>query len=63
MFPLSASNSGFAYPSVNVIVLPPARVTAASAFASGVPVALDVAPVTAFAPLKATYAPVVPFVP
>ena len=63
MSPLSGSSSGFAYPSAKVMVLPPARVTALSAAASGVPVALDVAPVITLAPLNATYAPVVPLVP
>ena len=53
MSPLSADSSGFAYPSENVIVFPPERVTALSAEESGVPIAPEVAPVTAFAPLKA----------
>ena len=47
-------SSGFAYPSVNVIVFAFAKVTALSAVASGVPDAPEVAPVTALAPLKAT---------
>ena len=54
MSPLSNANSGFAYPSVNVMVLPFVKVTALSAVASGVADAPEVAPVTAFAPLKAT---------
>ena len=54
MFPLSGCSSGLAYPSVKVKELPPARVTAESAPASGVPVAPEVAPVTWFAPLNAT---------
>ena len=54
MSPLSNANSGFAYPSVNVIVLPFVKVTALSAVESGVATAPEVAPVTAFAPLKAT---------
>ena len=58
MFPLSGCNSGFAYPSVNVIVLPPASVTAESASASGIPVAPELAPVIVAVVLNATYAPV-----
>ena len=46
MFPLSGCNSGFAKPFVNVIVFPPAKLTAESAEESGVPVALEVPPVT-----------------
>ena len=54
MSPLSAFNSGLEYPSVKVVVAPPASVTAESAEASGVPYAPEVAPVTWFAPLNAT---------
>jgi hypothetical protein len=54
MLPLSGCSSGLAYPSANVIVNPFARVTAASAVESGVPTALESAPVTAFAPENAT---------
>jgi hypothetical protein len=54
ILPLSGCSSGLTYPSENVIVNPFARVTAASAVESGVPVAADVAPVTAFAPENAT---------
>jgi len=54
MSPLSYASSGFAYPSVKVIVLELVRVTALSAVASGVAAAEDVAPVTALAPLNAT---------
>ena len=46
-----------------MIVLEFARVTAVSAVASGVPTAEELAPVTALAPEKATYAPVVLLVP
>jgi len=63
MSPLSGCSSGFAYPFVKVIVLPPESVTALSASASGVPAADELAPVTAFAPENATNAPVVEFVP
>ena len=58
MSPLSGCNSGFAYPSVNVIVLPPASVTAESASESGVPVAPELAPVIVAVVLNAIYPPV-----
>ena len=61
--PLSGCSSGFAYPAVNTAVLLFARVTVSEPVVWGVPVALEVAPVIKFAPLKATNAPVVEFVP
>jgi len=54
MSPLSASNSGFRYPEPKVTTVPPASVTAYDAVADGVAAAPEEAPVTVFAPLKAT---------
>ena len=61
--PLSGASSGLEYPEVNTVVLLFARVTVSEPVVCAVPVAPEVAPVTKFAPLKATYAPVVEFVP
>jgi hypothetical protein len=61
--PLSGCNSGLEYPLVKGIVNPFTKVTSLSALASGVPVAVEVAPVTAFAPLNNLKAPVVELVP
>ena len=60
--PLSAANSGLAYPDVSVSVLLFASVTV-SVVEDGVPVALDVPPVIVAVVLKATYPPVVALVP